>query len=467
MQPITKLIPHKKVHFIGIGGVGMSALAQLLLEQGYWVSGSDIKSNELTKRLETQGALIFLDHKAENIDNVDIIVRSSCIKDLNPEVILARQKGIKLIHRAQLLAALMQEKSGIAVAGAHGKTTTTALISLMLQINGMSPTFAIGADVGSLGGNAQYGLGKYFVAEADESDGSFLYLKPNYAVITNIDKEHLDYYKDLEHIKKTYTSFIKNIQKNGLLICCGEDKNIAEIIKSYSGKIITYGFSKNCDIYAFNVKTVAGAVTFKCIYKGDLIGEFRLNIPGIHNVLNSLAVICLGVELEIDRYIIEEALNVFSGANRRFQIKQNNSKIMIVDDYAHHPTEIEATLKAAKSLKKRRVIGVFQPHRYSRTKFLKKEFGKCFSDADEIVITDIYAASEAPIDGIEAHTIYKEVKQSGHKNVCFLPREKVREHLMLTIEKGDLLMMLGAGDIGKLADEVARDFSREKIKIKT
>jgi len=454
MQSIAKLMPHRKAHFVGIGGVGMSALAQILLAQGYTISGSDIKAGMITQRLIHQGANIHIGHRSENVGDVDILVYSSCITQANPEIIAARRRKIKIVHRAVLLSLMMRNASGIAVAGAHGKTTTTALVALILRKGAMDPSFAIGADVDVLNGNAHHGHGKYFVAEADESDGSFLCLEPDYAIITNIDKEHLDYYRNVKHIIDTYAQFIAKIEKKGTLFCYGEDKNIRRMLRTYQGKLVTYGLNGACDMYATGIHTRGLTSEFECVYKGTSLGRYRLQVPGKHNILNALAAVAIGCELSVPRKVVKDALEIFHGAHRRFQIKSRQGQVMIVDDYAHHPTEITATLAAAKACKNRRIVSVFQPHRYSRTKFLKKEFGHCFDNADHLIITDIYAASEAPIKGIEAKTIYREVKQGGHKNVYFLPRGKISEYLMDTVRDGDLLMMLGAGDIGNLADEL-------------
>lgn len=463
MQWIEKLIPRKKVHFIGIGGVGMSALAQILLARGFWVSGSDIKKSAVTQRLENAGAQIFCGHREGNVPDVDAVIYSSCIPDTNPEMIISRRRSLLCIRRGQLLAHLMQGCRGIAIAGAHGKTTTTSLISLLLQKSGLDPSFAIGADVDILSGNARHGQGAYFVAEADESDGSFLLLKPHYAVITNIDREHLDYYKNLKHIVQTYSRFIRRVSRRGRVFCYGEDPNIRSALEGYSGEFVTYGFSPRCDIRAGNIVCEEMNSSFDCIIGGEVYGRFDLNIPGRHNVLNSLACIGIGRELGLDRTTIQSALAAFRGAQRRFQIKNPDGRVMVVDDYAHHPTEIMATLQAARTWKNRRIVGVFQPHRYSRTKFLKKEFGRCFADADHLIITDIYAASETPIDGVGARAIYEEVKHNGHKSVCFLPKEKIKEHLLSILRDGDVLMMLGAGDITKLADELAEVLSAPRV----
>ncbi|MCG2712369.1 MAG: UDP-N-acetylmuramate--L-alanine ligase [Candidatus Omnitrophica bacterium] len=457
MQSLEKISPNRKIHFIGIGGVGMSALAGILLAYGYKVSGSDLKINKMTQRLKTQGAEVSLGHRPENIDAQDLVIYSSCIKENNPEIIEANKKNIPTMHRASMLGLLMDKKCGIAVAGTHGKTTTTSLIALVLKTGGLDPSFAIGADVDVLGGNAYRGESKYFVAEADESDGSFLELNPYYSVITNIDREHLDYYEDLNHIVLTFEKFIGNTDKNGVLFCCRDDENIRKALKNYRGRVITYGFNNDADVQAFNIRLQAMQSVFECRYNGRSLGDFILNIPGKHNILNALAAISIGVEAAIDEDSIKNALYLFTGANRRFQVKNSRGGIMIVDDYAHHPTEIKATLEAARGWKKR-IVGVFQPHRYSRTKFLKKEFGICFTYADHVVITDIYAANETPLDGIGAKAIYEEVKQSGHKSVCFLPREKIKDYLLETVKDGDMLLMLGAGDIGSLAEELNQKF---------
>ncbi len=453
MQLLEKFVPNKKVHFVGIGGAGMSALAEILLAQGYEVSGSDLKINKATERLKAQGAQIFQGHNPENIPAADLVVYSSCIEKNNPEIIEAHKRRIGVIHRASMLALLLNGKRAIAVAGTHGKTTTTSLIALVLRAGREDPSFAIGADVGVLGGNAYSGGGKYFVAEADESDGSLVELNPYYSVITNIDREHLDHYEDLSHIVRTFEKFIGNTSENGALFCFGEDENIRNALENYKGRVITYGFNSDVHVQAVNIRLQAMQSVFECIYGGKSLGVFTLNIPGRHNILNALAAISIGVEIGIDNDSIQKALALFTGADRRFQVKRSLRGIMIVDDYAHHPTEIKATLEAARGWKKR-VVGVFQPHRYSRTKFLKKEFGRCFAFADHVVITDIYAANEKPIEGVGAKTIYEEVKLSGHKSVCFLPREKVKDYLLETVKDGDMLMMLGAGDIGSLAEEL-------------
>ncbi|MFH2145740.1 MAG: UDP-N-acetylmuramate--L-alanine ligase [Candidatus Omnitrophota bacterium] len=464
MLNLKKLIPHRTVHFVGIGGSGMSALAAILLECGYKVSGSDIRASTITRRLEHKGAKVWLGHKAENLSKrPDAVIYSSCIRSDNIELILARKNKIALLKRGQLLAYLMREKKSIAIAGAHGKTTTTALIALLLKNAGLAPSFAVGADVTELSGNAQAGKGEYFVAEADESDASFLYLTPDYGIITNIDREHLDYYGNLRQIIKAYAKFIKSINEKGFLLCGGEDRNIKKALAGYRGKLLTYGLDRKMDICASDISCREMSTAYKCYFKGKFLGKFYLRVPGAHNVINSLACVGMGLALEIPLKVIKKTLAAFSGANRRFQIKNKRGPIIVIDDYAHHPTEIMATLAAAKAWKGRRLVSVFQPHRYSRTKFLKKEFGSCFALTDHLVITDIYAASEVPIKGVEAKTIYDQVKKCGHKDVHLLSRDKINEHIINNVKAGDLLMVLGAGDISSLSDELIDRLASRKF----
>ena len=462
MQILEELIPTKKVHFIGIGGVGMSALAHILIARGYSVSGSDLKQSRVTDRLKQMGVNVFLGHSADNIPQVDIVVYSSCISKTNPEIKAAREKGISLLKRGVLLGVMMAGYFGIAVSGAHGKTTTTAMISYLLNKSKKDPSFAVGADVEVLGGNAQFGNSEFFVAEADESDGSFLELNPTYAIITNIDKEHLDYYRDLDHIIRTYIKFTEKICSDGVLFCNGEDSHVNKVMQSFNGKVVTFGLGESCDVYAADI-TCQGKITeFSCVYQGKSIGNFSIQIPGIHNVRNALAAIAVGKYLEIEEENIRAALNEFRGVDRRFEVRHCIGKITIVDDYAHHPTEIKATVQAAKQWQKGRVVGVFQPHRYSRTKFLKEEFGRCFSGVDHLVITDVYAASESPSDGAAAKTIYEQIIQNGQKDVYLLAKDKVNAHLVDIVQEGDILMMLGAGDINMLVDDLAQKLSSKK-----
>ncbi len=447
----------KHIHFIGIGGIGMSGLALILSDMGIKVSGSDIKPNHLTQKLIERGVKIYSGHKALNVENdVDLIVYSSAIIPKNPEYALAQEKGIPIVQRAKILAELMDTKKGIAITGAHGKTTTTSLISLILKRAGLDPTIIIGGVVDFIDGNACLGKGEYLVAEADESDGSFLNLHPFYEVITNIDREHLDYYHSLEEVITAHHEFINNLKSGGCVFCGADDENIKTLLKDIVKEVVTYGLSTSRDFYPDNIAMTENIAEFNCLFRGEKLGKVNLNIPGLHNIVNALAAVALSHKIKIPFNQVAAALSEYKGAGRRFQIKNSGNDIMIIDDYAHHPTEIKATLEAARGWKNRRIISVFQPHRYTRTKYLKEEFGKCFSLTDHLVITDIYAASEEPIDGVSSRDIYEKVLESGHKNVYYLPKDKIISHLLKVIKPTDMVLILGAGDIEELVDELAQ-----------
>lgn len=454
----------KRFHFIGIGGIGMSSLACILLERGYSVSGSDIKAGPLTDAITAKGGHIFIGHKAGNVPgDTDIVVYSSSIDKANPEIVRARQRKIQVLHRSDILSALFNSISGIAVAGAHGKTTTTALSSLLLVNAGMDPTIMVGGVVELLGGNWRSGKGDYMVCEADESDGSFLKLKPSCAILTNIDAEHLDYYKNFKAIIDANKEFIDNIKTGGYLITHYGDPNIRAILKRCKGKYLTYGLTQDGpDLYAKNIETSYSRTTFQAVFKGRPFGDFELNVPGIHNVLNSMAVILLGIDLDINKEVIKKTLAEYKGALRRFQVKGDVNDIIVVEDYAHHPTEISATISACKNWPGRRLIGVFQPHRYTRTKFLKKEFGRSFLGLDELVLTDIYAASEKPIEGISKQCIYEEAVKNGQKKISMLEKDQILSYLLKTLKPNDMVLVLGAGDIGELSDELVKGLKHKR-----
>lgn len=425
----------------------MSGLAQILLESGCTVTGSDVALNESTKRAGLLGGKVFLGHASSNIGDADLVVYSSAISESNPELKEATLRGIKIIKRGQMLAEMMKDKTGITVAGAHGKTTTTSLIVTVLKESGLKPTFAIGGEVNDFGGNASLGQGDYFVAEADESDGSFLYLTPRYSVITNIDDDHMDYYKTSDNLVRAYVEYAQKTEKGGMLFCCGDDPKTMGVLQYLGVRHKTFGLSYESEIYAEGVRMAGLESKFSCFYKGKMLGIVHLRIPGMHNVSNSLAAIGVGMELGIPFDKIKEALYTYRGADRRFQIKGTVRGITIVDDYAHHPAEINATLLAAKNLGYERMVVVFQPHRYTRTMYFKDLFGRSFSLADYLVLTDIYSASEKPIDGVSTRNIYDKVVECGHRNVLLLPKEKVVEHLVNVLKEGDLLLVLGAGDV--------------------
>lgn len=449
-----------RIHFIGIGGIGMSALAQILLSQGYIVSGSDIKPNNLTRIIESRGGKVFKDHRKSNIEGAQIVVYSSSISSDNPELLEAKKKRLKVWHRAQLLAELMKEKESVAITGAHGKTTTASMIADILIKSGYDPICILGGESVNLNGNAYAGKGSFLVAEADESDGSHLYLEPKFAIITNIDREHLDYYKDIEHIINTSSAFLDRIKAGGAFFGLIDDEFIRKVLLHYDRRFATFGLSSEADLYAVNIKLEGLSTHFDCIYNKQNIGTVHLNMPGMHNILNGLGSILFCLYIGIDFTTIREALSQFKSSKRRFQIYPDTDKITLVEDYAHHPTEISATLKACRLLKPKRLITVFQPHRYSRTRELQKEFGSCFSLSDELILTNIYAASEKPIEGVSVKNIFDEVIKRDFENVHIIPKENIVDYLYNNFQEGDLIAVLGAGDIG----DVARDLS-ERIRI--
>ncbi|MFA5093066.1 MAG: UDP-N-acetylmuramate--L-alanine ligase [Candidatus Omnitrophota bacterium] len=448
----------KYYHFIGIGGIGMSGIAQLLLKSGYKVSGSDLKENQNTDELKSLGATIFMGHAAKNIIEQDVVVYSSAISSDNPELCQAKALGKTLIKRAQALAALMQDKKAITVAGSHGKTTTTSLVSYMLLEAGLRPTVAIGGVLNNIQSNACLGNGDYFVAEADESDGSFLNYSPTYSIITNIDREHLDYYHNFENEIQAFKTFIKRTEKDGVIFICYDDLNLLKLVSAYKGKCLTFGLKPGADIYATNIVFNGLSSEFDCYVKKQLLGRFCLSLGGKHNISNSLAVIALGLELGIDLEFIRKALAGYQGAGRRLETKFCNNQYLVLDDYAHHPCEIKATLAAIDNLKGKRKIVVFQPHRYSRTQLLLDDFAQAFDQADYLIITDIYAASEKPISGVNAEKLLSRIKENFKDKVAiYLPKEDILNHLLEMISKNDLVITLGAGDIVKISNALAQE----------
>ncbi len=444
----------KHYHFIGIGGIGMGTLASLLLDKGYRVSGSDIKDNELTALLKKKGANIFIGHSVDNIKGAGYVVHSSAIRVTNPEMIAAVSRDIPLLKRAELLAQLVNDQTGITIAGAHGKTTTTSMVSNMLLKAGLNPTTAVGGIInGDTAYNANLGAGKYFVAEADESDGTFLYFAPQYSIITNIDFEHVDFYKNWDNIIAAYRRFIQRTRPGGCLIVCGEDPRLKQLVAEEKADSITYGFGPQFDVYAQNSVHEGYSTRFDCYYQGKELGAVDLVVPGRHNVLNALAAIALGLRLGILFETMRASLQTFDGVKRRFQLKGNFDDIMVVDDYGHHPTEIVATLSAAKSFNRKRLVVAFQPHRYSRTKFLMEEFVQSFKLSDYLVITDVYAASEKPSEGADIHELYAKIQAEYGAGAIYLKKEKIVEHLLEVVRPGDLLLTLGAGDITQLSDQ--------------
>jgi len=435
----------------------MSGIAHLLLGCGKIVSGSDLKESAIIKDLRAKGATVYLGHEPRNIEGASVVIYSSAIKEDNPEVVEAKRKGIPLLKRAEALAQLMQDKTVITVTGSHGKTTTTSLISYLLMEAGLFPTAAIGGILRNIGANACLGKGEFFVAEADESDGSFLFYRPTYSIITNIDREHLDYYRDLNKEVEAFREFINKTKDNGCVFCCADDQNIRKIIKGYKGKHIFFGLSPAADIYPEKIKLSGLTSEFDCFYKGKLLDRFYLALGGEHNISNALSVIALGLELGIDKNIIKKTLREYKGAKRRLEIKFEDGNYLLIDDYAHHPTEIKATLSAAAQLNRKRIIAIFQPHRYSRTNILLDEFGKSFGLADYTVVTDIYPASEPPIEGIDARLVSERIKKNNpDKKIVYMPKDEIVGHILGVLSPGDLVITLGAGDIVKICDELAQ-----------
>ncbi|MBW1751911.1 MAG: UDP-N-acetylmuramate--L-alanine ligase [Deltaproteobacteria bacterium] len=447
------------IHFVGIGGIGMSGIAELLLNLGYKVSGSDLSSSDLTRRLQSIGGVIYEGHAAKQIKGADVVVTSAAIVPDNPEVIAAAQASIPVIPRAEMLAELMRLKYSVAIAGAHGKTSTTSLVAAVLDEGGLDPTVVIGGKLKSIGINALLGEGDFIVAEADESDGSFLKMSPTIAVVTNIDREHLDFYKDLNHIKEVFLSFIDRIPFYGLAILCLDDEPIQDIIPKIKKRFTTYGVSSQADIQAKNIESKGLKSRFTVKHLGEHLGEISLNLPGIHNVYNAMASIAVGLELGIDFEVIKSALEIVQGVQRRLEIKGIARDITVVDDYGHHPTEIKFTLQAAKeSWPDRRIVVVFQPHRYSRTEALFDDFTRSFYQSDMLVVLPIYAASEKAIKGVDSQSLFEEIRAHGHKDVVFMPSFKTAvSHLKQTLTAGDILLTLGAGDVYKLGETLLKE----------
>ncbi len=456
----------KKIHFVGIGGIGMSGIAEILLDQGFKVTGSDKQLSEITERLEKLGAKIYEGHSPEYIDeDVDVVVYSSAVKMDNPEIQEAMRRKIPLIRRAEMLAELMRLKYGIGIAGTHGKTTTTSMVGLVLIEGGFDPTVIVGGVLRDLGGtNARLGHGNFIVVEADEFDRSFLQLTPTIAVITTLEPEHLDCYGSVDELKSAFVDFANKVPFYGFVVLCLDEPMIQDIIPQIKKKIITYGLNAQADVQAVDPEFKERTSSYTLIYKGKNLGRVNLQVPGIHNVKNSLAAVAVGMELGIDFEKIKNALEKFRGVYRRFEIRAEINGVMVVDDYAHHPTEIKAVLQAAKEGWKRRVVAVFQPHLYSRTKDFYQDFGRSFFNADVCVLTDVYPAREEPIEGVSGELIADSARKFGHKEVHYVPDKKqIPEYLIKLVKSGDMVIFMGAGDITKICGEFINKLS-EKFK---
>ena len=454
------------IHFIGIGGSGMSGLASILLDLGYKISGSDIVTSKITKKLANKGVTIFKGHNENNVEEADLVVISSAIPESNSEIKGARDRKITMIKRAEMLARLMDNKYGIAVAGTHGKSTTASMISLLLEKSGFDPTVVVGGELNNFKNNAKLGKGNHIVVEADESDGSFLELNPRMAVVTNIEDDHLDHYGNMENILKDFKKFIDKVPDNGRIILCKDCDNIKGLAKQCGKNYVSYGIFTEADLMAKDIKLDKLNSKSKIYWQGEKIGELYLKVAGYHNILNALAAIAAARELGISFMKIIKILETFQGVHRRMEIVANlDDKILILDDYAHHPTEIKATLSALRtSWQDRRIIAVFQPHRYSRTKLLAEKFGKAFFDADCVIISDIYSANESPISGISGETIFKEVKKSNHRQIKYLPsKDDILSYLSKIVQPGDIIITMGAGDIWTAGQELAEQLKKTKV----
>ncbi|MBI4390190.1 MAG: UDP-N-acetylmuramate--L-alanine ligase [Nitrospinae bacterium] len=439
----------KRIHFIGIGGSGMSGIAEVLINQGYEVTGSDRSRTRATERLAKLGARIFYRHAAKNVENAQVVVVSSAIKTDNPEALAARERAIPVIPRAEMLAELMRMKYGVAVAGTHGKTTTTSLIATVLAGGRLDPTVVIGGRLKSLGSNAKLGQSEFLVAEADESDGSFLKLSPTITVVTTLDEEHMDHYKTLDNMKQSFLSFVNRIPFYGTAVLCLDDPNIQSLIPKVEKRYLTYGLTSQADYTAKNIVVEGLKNRFSVHFQGRELGEIVSCVPGRHNVCNTLAAVAVGMELGLSFETVRDSLKDFTGVHRRFELLFHSGSLTVVDDYGHHPAEIQATLAAAKEVwPDRRLIVAFQPHRYSRTQALMEQFFTSFNNADHLIVNEIYAAGEDPVEGIDARRIAEGVKTFGHKHVEYMESKKeIVAHLLRIVRPGDVVMTLGAGDI--------------------
>ena len=456
----------QRIHLVGIGGIGMSGIAEVLLTLGYSVSGSDTKLSNITERLQNFGATIYEGHKSSNVEGAHVVVTSSAIRADNPEVVEAHKTKIPVIPRAEMLAELMRLKYGIAVAGAHGKTTTTSMVASVLAAAHLDPTFVVGGRVNQAGTTARLGKGEFFVVEADESDRSFLLLAPVVAVVTTIDREHLDQYSSLEDIQEAFAQFVNRVPFYGAAILCLDEPNVQAIIPNVKRPIITYGTSTQADLVISDVNLEGLNSEFRLTYKGEDLGLFRLlHPPGMHNVRNAAAAAAVALYLNVPADLIRDGLAKFTGVGRRFDIKGIVNDITVIDDYGHHPAEIRATLDAARLCKFNRLLVLFQPHRYTRTQHLWDEFCRAFNQADILVLTDIYGASEAPIPGITSEALAKSIREAGHKNVFYFRSMQAGiEHLLREARAGDAILTVGAGNVSRASNELMVLLGAEDLK---
>jgi UDP-N-acetylmuramate--alanine ligase len=448
-----------KIHFVGIGGIGMSGIAEVLLNLGYVVTGSDLQESEATRHLSSLGARIFIGHQEENLTGEpSVVVISTAVKYSNPEVLEARRRHIPVIPRAEMLAELMRMKYGVAVAGSHGKTTTTSMVAAVLSAAGLDPTMVIGGRVHLFGTNAKMGQGEVLVAEADESDGSFLLLSPTIAVVTNIDREHLDFHQTMERLNESFLAFINKVPFYGLAVLCLDDANVRGLLPKVRKRFTTYGLSPEADFSAKDLKMAPAGVEFTALRHGKSLGKLRLHLPGRHSATNALAAVAVAQELEIAFTQVAEALGGFTGIHRRFEIKGEPRGILIIDDYGHHPAEIRATIGAIRDSWKRPLTVIFQPHRYTRTRDLFDEFLTAFEGADRLVLTEIYPAGEDPLPGASGEALYQAIKRKGHLDVEFVAdKNQIVAQLAGKLLRGDIALTLGAGDVYKVGEALVNE----------
>jgi UDP-N-acetylmuramate--alanine ligase len=458
----------QRIHFVGIGGIGMSGIAEVLLTLGYKVSGSDLKHSSVTERLAEKGAIIFEGHQPENITGAEVVVASSAIRRDNPEIVAAHASLIPVIQRAEMLAELMRLKYGIAIAGMHGKTTTTSMVAAVLASGGLDPTVVVGGRVDAMGSNARLGKSQYLVAEADESDRSFLKLSPILAVVTNIDREHMDCYRDMADVEQAFLDFIDRVPFYGMAVLCHDDERLRNMLPRLARRATTYGVHEDSD---FRVGPAKGRCSgkhlahFSVDYRGKALGDFHLRVPGAHNVLNATAAVAVGVGLDIEPERIREGLENFRGVDRRFQLRGNAAEVSVIDDYGHHPTEIRATLAAARQCGFKRVHVIFQPHRFTRTRDLLEQFGGAFADADTVLVLDIYAASEAPIPGITGERLAQTIQSVGnpHSAVSYVRSfDEAARQIAAVAEPGDMVLTLGAGNVSQLGPLVLEQLKKKQ-----
>jgi len=447
------------IHFVGIGGIGMSGIAELLLNLGYEVSGSDLNLSDITDRLKSLGGIIYAGHHADHISGADVVVTSSAVSRSNPEVMAAEQASIPVIPRAEMLAELMRLKYSVAIAGAHGKTTTTSMVASVLARGGLDPTVVIGGKLKSIGSNAVLGQGDFIVAEADESDGSFLKYSPAIAVVTNIDREHLDFYADMDAIKSVFLNFIDRIPFYGLAVLCLDNEPIQDLIPKLKKRYTTYGMNSQADFQIRDVKFEKRQSRFTVYFQGQKLGRIALNLPGLHNVYNATASIAVGIELDVPFAAIKSALETIEGVQRRLEIKGEVNAVTVVDDYGHHPTEIKSTLEAVeKCWPGRRKVVVFQPHRYTRTRALFDDFTRSFYHCDVLLVLPIYAASEQAIEGVSGRLLSEGIQAHGHKEVLYVPGiEEAAAYLKQNLQPADVLLTLGAGDVYKVGERLLQE----------